>query len=402
LYAKNLSASEKAHLVETLWKFLIYTQLAQDIYNSLPVTELTKPQRDLKAFVEGHDFIQHDFSVRLDNVIQRINKEQIKAVTKGGNPKDTFSNVLHTQVISLLRTFIADVLEDTDRVVVLVDNLDKVWNRDEDLVTLSNFLFGLLNIVERISTGFQHGNSKNKELALSLIVFIRSDILAAMRDYAPERDKVRFTVIDWSSDKKLLARVIERRFLSALPDETEPKEVWERFFPRNVRGKPCKDYLVDRVLPRPRDLLYLCIQAWLHAVNYDHTRIEVEDIERAEQDYSRYLYEVLVEESTALVPEIKAFLRKFNKSPEILTFDQIRAFALKADIKQKDVPKAITVLIDNLFLGLETDPDSFEFAYGDRKEDLIEQAERVAEETGQLRYRINPSFFSYFRVQQVV
>jgi hypothetical protein len=325
LYQTKLSGSAKLHIVETLWKFLIYTELAFDVYKNLqlkPSDTYTQAEKDIFTFVDRTDFIKEDFTIRLDNVIRKLYKQEVDPNESVKDQREIFSNILHENVIAHLRIYLGNVLVDKSRVYVLIDNLDKAWVKSDNLRPLAQFLFGLLNIVERISIEFQVGDSRKQSVPLAVVVFIRSDILEVIRDYSQERDKLRITMMDWK-DETMLLRVIENRFKNSIGGGITSKQVWEKYFPRNMNGMSTKQYLLGYTLPRPRDLIYLCKQCLFHAILSEHTRIEQDDISKAQIDYSNYVYERLVEETVSQFSEIKIVLRKFLNAEEILMKEQI-------------------------------------------------------------------------------
>ena len=57
---------------------------------------------------------------------------------------------MHRGPIAELRTLLSDALVGRTRVAILVDNLDKAWNRSADLSDLVSLLLGLLTSVEAI------------------------------------------------------------------------------------------------------------------------------------------------------------------------------------------------------------------------------------------------------------
>ena len=63
------------------------------------------------------------------------------------------------------------------------------------------------------------------------------------------------------------------------------------------QAKPVKQYLIDTILPRPRDLLYLVKTALQNAINRSHGRIEEEDLLDAEVEYSHFALNSLMAEN---------------------------------------------------------------------------------------------------------
>lgn len=292
------------------------------------------------------------------------------------------------------------MLEKKVRVCVLIDNLDKPWIRGDNLELLSNFLFGLLSVSRVISEEFQkRGGATWRPVHLSLLVFLRSDIFSYIKTEARERDKLVFKHLDWN-DPRLLQRVIEERFLSSLEETISPEEIWQQFFVAAVKEMPTKDYLVSSIIPRPRDIIYLCKTALAHAVNHQHTRVEESDILQAEQEYSYYAFNSLEAETSTQLDHCEELLYEFAGVDEIVTRNQIEGFIKKVNIPEDKIDYAIKLLCDSTFLGLEVESDKFEFIYDeDRKKVLQTLARKTAETRGEERFRINIPFHSYLKIK---
>ena len=122
--------------------------------------------------------------------------------------------MLHANIISKIRVVLGKVLESKNRVVILIDNLDKAWEQKENIVLLSDLLFGLLSVTRRIIEDFRKSDQRRRPANLALILFLRSDIFSYIMKGAREKDKISYSRITWH-DPKLLIRVLEERFLSS-------------------------------------------------------------------------------------------------------------------------------------------------------------------------------------------
>jgi hypothetical protein len=74
---QSISVSEKGYLVESLWKYLIYTEIAMDVFHDLQSRpEHYRPsagEQQLLTFVTDHvDLIMPPFSVRLQSTIEKL------------------------------------------------------------------------------------------------------------------------------------------------------------------------------------------------------------------------------------------------------------------------------------------------------------------------------------------
>lgn len=81
------------------------------------------------------------------------------------------SEYLHETMIKELRNHLGMVLENKEKVTILIDNLDKGWNDSAELESMSQLLSGLLNVVHKVTDEFHKSSYKHVKVNLSLIVF---------------------------------------------------------------------------------------------------------------------------------------------------------------------------------------------------------------------------------------
>ena len=392
--------SEQGYLIESLWKFLIYTELALSIHEQV----LSKPAHYARTleetlfleFVDNHkELILPEFTVRMERAVRDLCG--IGTSPRADGHRARVSETLHIALLGNLREALGKVLE-KKRVCILVDNLDKAWIRGGDLDVLSDFLFGLLGVSRTISEEFQKRGSTWRPVRLSVLIFLRSDIFSHIMDEARERDKLAFERLHWN-DPRLLQNVIEERFLNSLGETLEPERIWADYFVKEIDGMPTKDYLISRTIPRPRDIIYLCKAALSHAINHRHSRIEHIDVLQAEKEYSHYAFNSLEAETSTQLERCEALLYEFVGVSEIVTRKDIERFAEKAGIPSERVNDAIDLLCDSTFLGRHTGPDKFEFLYDDGEKRVLQAlARKTAEATGEERFAINVPFHSYLQI----
>ncbi|MBC8492731.1 MAG: hypothetical protein H8D43_03015 [Chloroflexi bacterium] len=400
LLTSNLSRADPGYLTESLWKFLIYTELALSVYNQL----MEKPSHftlddaevEFMEYVRKKEVVFSEFTVRMEHAIKELC--QIGDYDGIGQQRAKVSEVLHIRLLGNLRVLLGRVLRKKEKVFVLVDNLDKAWRRRDDLDILSGFLFGLLSASQTISSEFQKDRLRKPWVNLTLVVFLRSDIFSHIRMVARERDKIAFTQMDWN-DPLLLQRIIEGRFTSSLGDEIAPEDIWRRFFATEVQGVAPEEYILSRTIPRPRDIIFFCTRALSHAISHRHTIIEESDILLAEKSYSEYAFDTLRAETETQVPEIEALLYEFAGADEIITRQQIEGFMEEVNILEDRADYVIDLLYEATFLGLEVAPDTFEFLYEPSKKQVFRKlAQQIAEQRGKERVKVNAPFHSFLEI----
>jgi Cdc6-like AAA superfamily ATPase len=397
--------SEQGYLIESLWKFLIFTELAKSVYEELrsrPAFLEPDPQElDLLQFMDTNaSVLLSEFSIRLESAVASL--EALDTNASAESQRLRISELLHADLIPRLRALLGAVLHRKQKVVILVDNLDKAWHQRSDLSVLSQLLFGLLGVSGRISQEFDKSGPWRLPVNVSLILFMRSDIYAQVIAFAKERDKLPIRFITWD-DPGLLLRVIEDRFArSSDAAINRPDDIWDRFFCSDVLGVPIKRFITSAILPRPRDLIYLVRSALDHAVNSGHARIEPEDLLAAEKQYSHYALDSLVVEGNTDVDRLEELLYEFAGSPEVFDFDTLSR-AVKAVGGTQDAVRVADMLVDLTFLGIEVQPGRFEFLLNDVERPKFQSmARRVLEAGGPAtaRYRIARPFHAYLEISR--
>jgi len=401
---QELSRVEKGYLVESFWKFLLYTELTRSVYDQLHAKPeyytRTPAEETLCEFVEQYEsLIRPDFSTRLETAVVQL--RVLQSTSAGENRRLRISELLHNEMLAKLRILLGRVLESKTKVAVLVDNLDKAWHANADLPLLSDLLFGLLSVGQRVSEEFAHDASGRAPVNLVFSIFLRSDIYAAMLEFAQERDKLPARLIIWT-DPDLLRRVVELRFMKSGTDIKFPAEVWSRFFVPTVQGIPTWQYIALRILPRPRDLIYLVKSALQFAVNRGRTVVEERDIVDGERQYSRFALDALIVESGARIPNVEDLLLHFVQSSEVITDSGISERLVAADVPSSELENIIMLFGELTFIGFEVSPNRFDFMYDEQDaRKILMMARKTADETtnGTRRFRIHPAFQAFLETK---
>lgn len=394
------NSSEQGNFIESIWKYLIYTEITRQYYDFLINQPLhyqkSEEELDLESFVVSNErVINADFTLRLENIVG-----DLKVINKSDTLEEQRSKIsefLHTNMLHKLRKYLGRVLQKKEGVKILIDNLDKGWNDSADLSNLSELLFGLLNVTHKITSEFQRNTYKHEQVNLSLIVFLRSDIFSRIMSHAPERDKISTKFLNWS-DPQLLFRVIEKRIDYSSNGITSPEKFWKDYFCETVGGIPLKEYIHNLIIPRPRDIILLFKIALQEAVNRNHKIVEEKDFESAEYTYSEYAFQSLLPENGKRVKDLESILYEFVGRNSIINQEEVEE-CISVN-KEVDINYVIQILCETTFLGQEIMPNKFEY-YSEKKPAQITNklAQRHSERTGESkRYKINSAFHNYLGI----
>ena len=279
----SLGVSQKGHLSDSLWKFLFYAEVLLELYKHIKQNQeinanmLSANEKTLLHFVDSvAPFIKMDFSERMESVLAQIKCEQ-----DGSRKEDSFFNT----TFPTMKELITKNIPHKAKLVILVDNLDKAWEKDADFKSLSEFLFSLFRAGRIVSLELKQQKDIHPGAgSVSTIIFLRRDIFHHMRQEAREPNKLVYKNMLWD-DPKVLLRIIDTRLLAAFTGLSNPDEIWRHFFVSTVKGIPTKDFIVKTVFPRPRDVIHLVKMAIAKAVDRGNTKVEEQDFLSALLDY---------------------------------------------------------------------------------------------------------------------
>ncbi|MFI9314026.1 P-loop ATPase, Sll1717 family [Streptomyces althioticus] len=399
------------YLIEGLWKYLIYTEIAsraveeaEDRPAGIPAGS---PLDSLRKCLEDKHFgVSASLSSRLERLVGSLNEmltanagieqEQI------GQARKKVGAALYGEKLSELRILIGQALASRNRVAMLVDNLDKAWEKGADLELLSRLILGLLTVIGRVVDEFHRENPKKESVNVTLTVFLRSDIFAFVRDRAREPDKISVTEIEWR-DKELLARVLEDRFVASRDGKSTAGELWTSYFTPEVKGMPTRDYMLSRVQPRPRDLVFFANAAVDRASNARHAVVGEKDILEAERDYSQFAYEAILVEGVASSINLEDILIEFAGEESIVDSARLDFLISQACDSAAESDRAIGVLRKLGFLGIEVGENEFDYGgtEGEMKRANV-RSRKFEKSSGRLaRYQVHPAYRSHLMIADV-
>jgi len=394
----------KGHVVEALWKYLLYTEIAlaasSEISRKQAPPVAGSPEDRLMQLVANPAIgIQEDFSVRLERAVSLLERVPIQEGIEA--QRSSISEALHGSVLRDLREVLGLALRNRRRVAVLVDNLDKPWHRSADIEHLTTFLIGLVGSASRVAEEFGRKDHWREPVPVTLAVFVRSDIFARLLVNMREPDKVPVSRLNWE-DGELLTRVLEERFIAAKDGTVDGQVLWDDYFCPTTSGRPTKEYILWRALPRPRDLIFFANAAISTAVNRRKTGVEESDVLEAEKTYSRFAFDAVLVEAEATLARAETILMEFVGEHHLLTVTQLSDLLTRAGVDVGEHGQVITELVGLSFLGLETRENEFKYVDDVRDHQRNERlAKRLAERRGTpVQYEVHPAFRPYLEISE--
>lgn len=204
---------------------------------------------------------------------------------------------------------------------LLIDKVDEIWNNDSwsDLMVIS-LLMAIKEINERIPQ-------------VSCLVFLRKDIYDILKFH--DRDKFRGDEIHISWRNDTLEELILLRANASLNSNLDKEAFWNNYFVPSVQGVATVNYLMDRTLKRPRDIIQFCNLCRDNAIVNSHEVISEKDILEATDVYSSWKINDLIAEWKVNFPFLNDLFILFSNSSYLIprerfqkSFNQIRSTLL--------------------------------------------------------------------------
>lgn len=359
----------RGFFADSLWKYLIYTEIAENVSRRFRQSFGATPDRDeqmLLDLLEKNPYMISDsFSERLSYVMDAINNEIYQHPHK--DIRENISSVLHSQLVSVLKRYLNPILEKYRNLIILVDNLDKGWSADSDTRALTDILFSLISLPTHLPQEISREVRSKINLNVKMTIFLRSDIYSIMQEYAREKDKLVVQKIEWDN-AEMLGRVLDKRitFASGI---ASPVDAWREFFKTKNDGEDIKEFVITHTRPRPRDVIVLVTYSIGSAVNCGHPKVEQSDLEFGLKNYSNWVYDSLIEEDDPSRNQLDLVVDKF--------IDE------KIEFKESEVREIISSVCGNkadqdYYFDLLCDANFFEICLKDNEYIVVsDRAERL-------------------------
>jgi len=235
-------------------------------------------------------------------------------------------------------------------------------------------------------------------VAVSITIFIRSDIFAHVQPLAGEQDKLPIRRIMWT-DRDLLLKVIDQRLVHAAGRFTA-EDIWQNLFPEQVAGIRTREWIILHSMPRPRDVIYFVKEAVAAAVNRGHEAVTEEDLLDAREKYSQYVFRSVLAEDSPQKGKLEAVLYEFAGAPKTMLVSEVHSRIERARVAGADIDFYIDLLCDINFIGIET-KDGFRFSSDENERRTMREVSgrRAAEAGREEAYAIQAAFYQVLQIE---
>jgi hypothetical protein len=392
-----LEEGTRLHTITAFWEYLLLLEICHKLLQNDKTLqfrdhELYGPYQRLAATYGGDEYVSEgDFAERMLKLTQRIADDF--AASRGGSLAQRLSSgeiteLLYKHNVASLRAQLLEYLKRKNALWILFDNLDKGWPPHgvgpDDVVSLRC----LLDAMEKLERAFRKAGVCAKG-----IVFIRNDVYENLVAAIPDRGKVDYMLVDWT-DPELLVELLRRRFVYSEGDPSLTfQRVWAQICVSHIRGEETAHYMIERCLMRPRSLIELLRFCRAHAVDLGHEKIQVEDIDEGEAQYSTTLVNDINFELQDVFPQASEILYKLLEAPPEIAETTMAAILSKVSSDEAVRQRALHLLLWYGILGFRRPAGEAAFIYSvgydiRRLRALIEKRKG-----GELVYVVNPAFW---------
>jgi hypothetical protein len=351
-----LAEAAKEHVAKAFWEYLLlleiaYKLLEKDRDRHVRDHTLYEPyQRLAQAYQKQYRHGEGDFSERMLALIERINaefSESYKDKTQYLSAEQV-TQLVYKHDIPKIYEALVEYLEHKGEVWILFDNIDKGWPTHGVGETDILILRSLLDATRHIEQYFAR-----HQTTVHTVVFVRNDVFELLVNESPDRGKESRASLDWT-DPDLLKEFLRRRIVSndGFAAKQSFDDVWGRICASHVNGVYSADYLIERCLMRPRNLLTLVNYSKSNAVNLSHSAMTADDVLKACESYSADIVNEIGLEIQDVCPDAPDSLYHFIGVKPWMNLGEVRSRLASSPIPDSRWPRVIELLCWFSFLGI--------------------------------------------------
>jgi hypothetical protein len=390
-----LAEGARTHLITALFEYVFYLEicyklLEKDREKHIRDGRLYEPYRRLLEVYESGAAGEGDFSERLLGLSRDLVDAFKARFGTQENLRLTASQVtelIHKHNIREIRESLSTYLEFKDSVWVLFDNLDKGWSSHGLTSGDVMILRCLIDAARKI----QH-QMQAEDHDFHCVVFVRNDVYQLLVEASSDYGKESRAVLDWT-DSDLLREVLRRRLVhNSLPPDTTFERVWSEFCISHYRGEETSQYLIDRSLMRPRNLIKLLAHCRGFAVGLERARIEEVDFEKGLRAYSLDLITEADQELTDILGSDTNLIYHFIGEGEEFNQTKLEGILAGGGVPPAKIGDVLEFMLYYGFLGVKMDAETVRYIF-DVGYDMKLLKVLVAKAKQNLTYVLNPAFY---------
>lgn len=402
-FLNRLGEGAKQHLIVAFWEYILYLELCnklleKDRQRHLVDNRLFEPYSVLKSkYGEYSKFSEADFSERLlslsDHVVQEYQR-LFEATDKVDLSNNDITNLLYTIDLKELRCDVGTYLKFKKESFVLFDNLDRGWPEDgltNDDILVMRCLIDASRKIQR--------EMRSDGLKFSCLVFLRNDVYQLLMDRTSDFGKDLRAQLDWTDADQIREMLRLRLIQDDAEKDNSFDVVWRKICISHVQAEESSQYLIDRSLYRPRNILKILYHCRAVALNLGKAKIDEEDIIKGLAVFSNDLLIEADRELSDVMPQAsKKIYALLGENPSF-TYDELEILLGDSSWTNGELEKLIKRMVYFSVLGIERE-NEVRYIYDAGYDMNIINAE-IQKFSGTIKYRLHPAFWPALRIKEI-
>lgn len=260
----------------------------------------------------------------VENISEVLSKIKLKAGDLGELGLHLEKELRIVSEVDALEFHTASLCEEGAKFIIMIDDLDLGWDNSK---LSNNLLLGLLSAMSYI---------KSISPNIHILIFLREDVYSILMEHTQHSDKFRnIERIRWNKEN-LIALLNERiKFSYTHKNETIEEDPFYMVFPETIGTHNTDNWLVERTLHRPRELIQL---SRIYTEQIAGEAPDGDVLKNCEKEYSTWKLEDLCTEYSNQYPGLS----------EIFSFWKTNFRKQKYHLKNDDISDLVFKLFDEL------------------------------------------------------
>lgn len=310
---KDRSSWAKQSAYAAAWKYLIIVQVMKQLNKAGSMFKSGDSAKIYSYLRDKQLDAEHNPIALLISYLKRIEKIKIGKY-EAGIKTSKLQKLYKLEEINNLIPSISNLCM-KKRVFVLIDDLDSGWDASEDAQAFIAGLFQAATLINQINPN------------LRVLLSIRKEIFENIPSLYADAEKYRDEIEMLSWDESALFRLITKRIKYSVPGliKASDNEAWNSAFKDRCVNDRLElfNYIIDRTLCRPRELIQFCSKALQIAQENSRWPIDLFSIKKAEFEFSKERSFDLSSEYRFQYPGLWSLFEAFRGTKPELSYDEL-------------------------------------------------------------------------------
>jgi hypothetical protein len=229
--------------------------------------------------------------------------------------------------------------------------------------------------------------------------FLRNDVYQLLMRSTPDFGKDLQAQLDWTDSDQIREMIRLRMIQGEVDKHISFDTMWRRFWVSHVQGEESSQFLIERSLFRPRNVLKLLYHCRAAAINVGRNKVEEDDILKGVATFSTDLVIEVDREISDVMPTARKSIYNLVEENAILSLDELEILIRREDMSTDDFDRLISYMIYFGTLGLERDGRTKFILDVGYDMDMIEAERRKF--SGTIRFVVNPALWPQLRIKAI-